>query len=514
MFALLTFSNVMSGILALALVAVIYVLVYKPLKLLHFYKKQGIPMTYRFGIGYFATNLLDVRRKGDFYYSWKDFGRKKPTAVAFGGNLAHLAHVTLVHPTVIKAFFINDNKYYVKNQMWASIWKKLFDHGLLLNEGAEWKRHRRLISGAFHHEFLKEMTPDVVQICDRMLEDLKTRSLASVNIMHEFQAITGELIGRLFFGEEFSKYKLRGIPVTHFLADLIARMSKENFALNVMLFGSKFLDLGLTKDHRGILSDTKLFRDFSTEVIERKFAEVSLDPKAAMSARKNIIDVLLAQRAENPTDQLSNDEILEEFCTFFSAGMDTTGHTITLATYYLHQNPQFRERMMKEVKEYFSDISTITLDTLNKCELTTAFMKEVLRFQHPAGAIFDRIATEDHKLGPLHIKKGTSVNVGYIANNFNPEFHDNADTFDPDRWLTNSKTRESVAKDPYVYLAFSAGPRNCIGQHFAMIQARVIFCLFLKKYDFYLRPDYKLKMTLRFLYEPLEDIKYKLTPLQ
>ena len=80
--------------------------------------------------------------------------------------------------------------------------------------------------------------------------------------------------------------------------------------------------------------------------------------------------------------------------------------------------------------------------------------------------------------------------------------------------LTNSKTKESTSKDPYVYLAFSAGTRNCIGQHFAMIQARVIFCLFLKKYDFYLRPDYKLSMTLRFLYEPVEDIKYKLTPLQ
>jgi len=510
----LTFSNFLSALFALIFAAVMYKLVYEPLMLLHFYKKQGIPMTYRFGIGYFATNLLDVKRKGDFYYSWKEFGRRRPVAPAFGGNLANLAHVTLVDPAIIKAFYINHDKYYTKNQMWSSVWKKVFEHGLLLTEGKEWKRHRRLISGAFHHEFLRDMVPDVVQICDKMLEDLKTKSLENVNIMHEFQAITGELIGRLFFGEEFSKYKLRGIPVAHFLADLIARMSAENFSLSVLMFGSRFLDLGLTKTHRGILSDTKLFRDFSTEVIERKFAEVSLDPKTAKETRKNIIDVLLAQRAENPNDQLSNDEILEEFVTFFSAGMDTTGHTITLATYYLHQNPQYRERLMQEVKENFTDISTITMETLYKCDLATAFMKEVLRFQHPAGAIFDRIAGEDHKLGNLKIKKGTSVNIGYVANNFNPDYHDNVDTFDPDRWLTASKTKESTSKDPYIYIPFSAGSRNCIGQHFAMIQARVIFCLFLKKYDFYLRPDYKLAMTLRFLYEPVEDIKYKLTPLQ
>jgi len=507
-------SNILSSVLALIFLVVMYELAYKPLKRLHFYKRQGIPMTYQFGIGYFATNLLDVKRKGDFYHSWKEFGRRRPVAPAFGGNLVGSAHITLVDPAVIKAFYVNHDKYYTKNLLWASVWKKVFEHGLLMAEGKEWKRHKRLISGAFHHEFLKEMTPDVVQIADRMLEDLKTRSLEDVNIMQEFQAITGELIGRLFFGEEFSKYKLRGTPVAHFLADLIARMGKENFSLTVMLFGSRLLDLGLTKTHRGILSDTTLLRDFSMEILEKKFAEVSLDPKGVKEARQNIIDVLLAQRAEDPTDQLTDDEILEEFITFFSAGMDTTGHTITLATYYLHKNPQYRERMLQEVKENFTDISMITLDTLNKCDLATAFMKEVLRLQHPAGAIWDRVAGEDHKLGSLKVQKGTSVNIGYICNNFNPDYHDNVDTFDPDRWLTASRTKESVSKDPYVYLPFSAGSRNCIGQHFAMIQARVIFCLFLKKYEFHLRPDYKLTMTLRFLYEPLEDIKYKLVPRQ
>jgi len=471
-------------------------------------------MVYKFGIGYFATNLRDVKANGDFYHSWKEFGRKGAVAQAFGGNLAHLAHVTLVDPAVIKSFYTNHDRYYTKNFMWSQIWKKLLDRGLLLVEGPEWKRHRRLISGAFHHEFLRDMTPDLVQIVDRMLEELKTKGLNDVPIMQEFQAITGELIGRLFFGEEFSKYRLRGIPVALFLADLIARMSKENFALHVMLFGSKVLDLGLTKTHRGILSDTKLFREFATEVIERKFAEVSVDPTNAKKTRKNIVDLMLANRAEDPKDQLSNDEIIEEFCTFFSAGMDTTGHTITLATYFLDQNPKYRERVLAEVKENFDDISTVTLDTLNKLDITTAFMKEVLRFMHPAGAIFDRIAKEDHTLGTLKIKKGTSVNVGYMSNNFNPNYHDDVDTFDIDRWLTNSKTKDSTTKDPYVYLPFSAGTRNCIGQHFAMIQARVIFCLFLKKYDFYLDPNYKLVMTLRFLYEPEEEIKYKLTPRQ
>ncbi len=150
----LSLSNLLKSIFALIFLVVIYELVYKPLKRMHFYKKQGIPMTYRPGIGYFATNLLDIKRKGDFYHSWKEFGRRRPVAPAFGGNLVGMAHITLVDPAVIKAFYVNHDKYYTKNLIWASVWKKVFEHGLLMTEGKEWKRHKRLISGAFHHEFL------------------------------------------------------------------------------------------------------------------------------------------------------------------------------------------------------------------------------------------------------------------------------------------------------------------------------------------------------------------------
>ena len=511
----LSLAQVSQLLLAAVVIGVIYFLVIKPKRLLKFYEQQGCHMEYKFGIGYFQNNIENVKKKGDFFHSWKEFGRGRPTAKAFGGNLAHLAHVVLVDPALIKAFYMRDDKLYKKNRMWSSIWSKLFEHGLLLAEGQEWKRHRRLISGAFHFESLREMTPEIVRVVDRAFEQLKARDpkeLESVDIMQEFQAITGELIGILFFGEEFSKFSLKGIPVSQFLADLIARMSKENFSLNVLLFGSKILDLGLTATHRGILQDTKLFREYATAVIKRKFNEIKENPQEAKATRISIIDVMLTQRAEDPKDQLSDNEIIEEFVTFFVAGMDTTGHTVTLASYFLHQNSELKPRLLEEIDEHFKDINNISFETLMKCDVATAFLKEVLRYMHPASAIFDRIAIEDHKLGDLMIKKGTSVNVGYVANNFNPEYHDDVDKFDVDRWLKPSRTKESTSKDPYVYIPFSAGVRNCIGQHFAMIQARAIFCLFIKKFDYHLPSDYKLSMTLRFLYEPLDTIRYRLTP--
>ena len=95
--------------------------------------------------------------------------------------------------------------------------------------------------------------------------------------------------------------------------------------------------------------------------------------------------------------------------------------------------------------------------------------------------------------------------------NFNEKFHQNAYKFDPARWLEGNEYTPEV-KDPYTFIPFSAGQRNCIGQHLAMNEARIIIALFIKRYDFDLVKDYKLRMTNLLLYEPIDPLKLILKP--
>jgi len=112
-----------------------------------------------------------------------------------------------------------------------------------------------------------------------------------------------------------------------------------------------------------------------------------------------------------------------------------------------------------------------------------------------------RRITKDHKLKDIYMRKGDMLNVDFFYNSYNPTYFQEPDTFDPERFLDKGKTQ-----DAYAFTPFSAGPRNCIGQHLALIEARVILAEFLLMFDFSLKENYNLTMDFKFLYEPVNPI--------
>ena len=232
--------------------------------------------------------------------------------------------------------------------------------------------------------------------------------------------------------------------------------------------------------------------------------------------RKNIVDLFFEQRIQNPSDSLSDEEIVDEYIAFFSDGMDTTGHFAAMATYYLLTNPEWKRKLMEEIDPILSqkDISDdLKFEKLNKIDLLTACMKETLRLAPPVVTGMERIAKFDHDLAGIKIKKGTVLMACHSANHLDPMLHEDPHTFNPERWMKPSRTLETIKKYPCSFIPFSVGPRTCIGQNLAMNEVKVIVSMFLKAFDYKLiDADYKLRFTQRFLREPLDEIVYKLTP--
>jgi len=184
-----------------------------------------------------------------------------------------------------------------------------------------------------------------------------------------------------------------------------------------------------------------------------------------------------------------------------------------MMAYYSLTNPIYQQKLLEEVETYFQDPSQVTLEKLNKMDYLNAFMKEVLRMASPVISVMPRVAMQDHKIGDILVKKGTILNVNFASNNFSNEYHINPDKFDPERWLKNSASLEKSKGDPYSFIPFGVGPRVCIGQNFAMIEVRIIFSLFLKKFKYQLTdPNYKLVFTQTLAYEPETPILFKITP--
>ena len=116
---------------------------------------------------------------------------------------------------------------------------------------------------------------------------------------------------------------------------------------------------------------------------------------------------MLHEMRQKDEEGFSNRDIVDEFITFFIAGMDTTAHLAAMATYFFLKNPQTHDKLRAEADKYLGDPSNISIDDINKMDYATAFIKEALRLAAPGASSFERMATEDHKIGPYDIKAGT-----------------------------------------------------------------------------------------------------------
>jgi len=225
-----------------------------------------------------------------------------------------------------------------------------------------------------------------------------------------------------------------------------------------------------------------------------------------------LLRILIDMQEKNPEDGLSDEEIVEEYITFLFAGMDTTGHLVTVALIALSKNLEAMEKTRKEAMQFLNkDVSQITMDDLNKMEYTTAVLKESLRMWTPAPLVFMRQSLRDHTLEGVPIKKGDLVNVSFISNFYDPKYFEDPETFNPDRW--NDKDQDKMLKqNAYIFTPFSGGPRNCLGQHLAMMESKVILGIMLRDFDVISPKDYKLGMKAKFVYEPMDPFKVKLIP--
>jgi len=334
------------------------------------------------------------------------------------------------------------------------------------------------------------------------LDELAKTNLTKVNILDELQKITGEMVGRIFFGQNLNKYKINGKLLTLYLADLMVRSTtgfrKNYFIIMAFMVG---INLELFPSYREIMNEVREFRQVCIKIIQER-------KNSPHAKGTDLLGVLLeTQNASKSEEHFTDDDIVNEFVTFFIAGMDTTGHLTTMALYLLTQNPQSFSKLQEEVDQVYSKTDPVTIEDLGHMDYMQCVLKETMRLYTPAPTIFPRIAQNDHTLGNLNIKKGTSVRPTPLYNFASPKYFEDPREFKPERWLI----KKEQDLEPFVFIPFSAGPRNCIGQHMAMIESKIIISEFIKKFKFNMSErDFDLVMTFSFLYRPKNHIEMDL----
>lgn len=160
-------------------------------------------------------------------------------------------------------------------------------------------------------------------------------------------------------------------------------------------------------------------------------------------------------------------------------------------------------RIFKEVDDILGYKETIEYDDTAKLEYVVQTLKESLR-KHPPASGTLRITTKPEKFGLFKIPKGTKLNFSIYATHHLPEYWNNPESFNPDRFASSSDNKNKISN--FVYFPFSSGPRICIGKVFSSINATILMSRLFRKFKFRLVSGQTLQREERLTMRPKDGV--------
>ncbi|MBZ0287575.1 MAG: cytochrome P450, partial [Anaerolineae bacterium] len=198
--------------------------------------------------------------------------------------------------------------------------------------------------------------------------------------------------------------------------------------------------------------------------------------------RGDLLSMLMLAEDDNG-DHMSDRQLRDEVMTLFFAGHETTANTLTWAWYLLAGHADVREKLWSEVDTTLAGRAP-TLADLQNLPYSDQVIKEALRLYPPAPGM-NREPIEDVTVGGYDVPKGVQLSLSIYAMQRSARYFENPEQFDPERF---SPEREKQIPR-YAYLPFGGGPRVCIGNMFAMMEARLVLATVAARYDLALLPE-------------------------
>ncbi|KAL2723975.1 cytochrome P450 4C1-like [Vespula squamosa] len=408
--------------------------------------------------------------------------------------------VTLLHPLDIEVL-MRSTKYIEKGMAYKSL-RPWLSNGLLTSGGEKWQTRRKILTPAFHFNILKHFVVTLNKEARYLVTSLKeeAKGASVVKDLQEFisqhtlniiceTAMGISLKGK---GELESKYRdaVRkfGRTVAYrfvrpwYYSDFLFSFSSAGRLQRKLLktlhsFSKKII---AERIHFHEQTNRKYLYNLEEMDENEVFSEISEDNYPMFKNRLALLDLLIAASLNG--NQIDETGIREEVDTFMFEGYDTTALALCYALGLFAKHKDVQERIRNEVDTIMQQNDyKLTISDLQEFLYLERCLKESLRL-YPSVHIIFRYLTQDLQLKNYLLPAGSICHVNIYSVHRNPEYWPNPNVFDPDRFLPeNVKNR-----NPYSYIPFSAGPRNCIGQRFAMLELKLIVAYIL--HNFYLEP--------------------------
>ncbi|XP_052205622.1 cytokinin hydroxylase-like [Diospyros lotus] len=384
--------------------------------------------------------------------------------------------------------------------------KHFIGRGVLMANGDDWLHQRGTVAPAFMGEKLKSHAGHVVECTKQLLQKLADE-LAAGRIEFEIGEYMSQLTADIILRTEFGGSHDKGKQIFHLLRlsqRLCARASRH-----LCFPGSRFLP---SKYNREIKSIKMEVERVLMEMIQRRKDNVEIGRSSSYGS--DLLGTLLNEMQKKRSSSslsgngfsLNLQVIMDECKTFLFAGHETTALLLTWTVMLLATNPAWQDRVRAEVNRVCGACAP-SPDRLSKLSLLNMVIKESLRLYPPA-SVLPRMAFEDIKLGDLHIPKGLSIWIPMLAIHHSEElWGEDASEFKPQRFAAKSNSNGRF------FIPFGAGPRNCVGQAFAMMEAKIILAMLITRFSFVISENYRHAPVIVLTIKPKHGVQICLKPL-
>jgi cytochrome P450 len=364
------------------------------------------------------------------------------------------------HPDYIEQVLVTDNRKFIKGRILRKN-RQLFGNGLLTSEGDFWLRQRRLAQPAFHRGRVASYAETMVKFASRMASEWHDGE--ELDIHAEMMRLTLSIVAKTLFD-----------------ADVDREAKRVGHALEaIMQLNSDFRKLILTPTW--LPTPRKVRATFATAKLNRIIYRFIDERRTTGTDNGDLLSMLLAARDDDGS-RMTNRQLRDEAITIFLAGHETTANALSWTWMLLAQNPRVEAKLHEELDRVL-DGRAPTVDDLPNLRYTGQIITESLRLYPPAWGMA-RVAIEDTEIAGYQIPKGCGVSLAQWVVHRDPRWFEAPLEFRPERWEGDLLKR--IPR--FAYFPFGGGPRQCIGNNFAVMEATLLLATLAQQFRISLVP--------------------------
>ncbi|MFC7096236.1 cytochrome P450 [Halobaculum marinum] len=365
-------------------------------------------------------------------------------------------------PDAIQQVLVTENETFVKGELFQQQLRPVLGNGLLNSEGEFWRRQRHLIQPAFTPDRIAGYADMMVETTDRAVDRWDDGEVR--NVHRDMMELTLEIVARALMGVDIRDRT----PAIGGALDTVMEVS-AGASLQDLL--PEWVPTPRRERLHEAVASLDLIVDELVDEKRRALREGEVDPES------DVVSALLTA-VDEEGEQMGAEQVRDEVKTLLLAGHETTALSLTFTFHLLARHPEVETKLLDELEAELGD-DPAGFDTVRDLEYLDKVVTESMRILPPVHGIL-REPTEDVVLGGYRVPAGTPVSLSQWIVHRDPAHYDDPHEFRPERWTDEMESD----LHPLAYFPFASGPRRCVGDRFALLEAKLVLATVLRRRSF------------------------------